>query len=119
MLIETLSGVLSGAGMMWDVLSWIDADPSQPTQHGAAFLAIDVGAMMPLDAFKERIDKMIDDVRQAPKAKGSERIYVPGEIEWQKRREALANGIPLPADVLASLRGLAEDLGLKADWLSD
>jgi len=119
MLIETLSGVLSGAGMMGEVLSWIDADPSQPTQHGAAFLAIDVGAMMPLDAFRERIDKMIDDVRRAPKAKGAERIYVPGEIEWQRRREALANGIALPADVLASLRGLAEDLGMKVDWLSD
>jgi len=119
MLIETLSGILSGAGMMWEVLSWIDADPSQPTRHGAAFLAIDVGAMMPLGAFRERVDKMIGDVRQAPKAKGSERIYVPGEIEWEKRREALANGIALPADVLASLRGLAEDLAVKVDWLSD
>jgi len=119
MLIETLAGVLSGAGMMWEVLSWIDADPSQPTQHGAAFLAVDVGAMMPQDVFQQRVDKMIRDVRQAPKAKGSDRIYVPGEIEWQKRGEALAHGIALPADVLASLRGLAEDLGMKVDWLSD
>lgn len=119
MLIETLAGVLSGAGMMWDVLSWIDADPSQPTQHGAAFLAIDVGAIMPLDTFRKRVDKMIDDVHRAPKAKGAERIFVPGEIEWQKRREALAHGIALPADVLASLRGLAEDLGMKVGWLTD
>jgi LDH2 family malate/lactate/ureidoglycolate dehydrogenase len=119
MLIETLSGVLSGAGMMWEVLSWIDADPSQPTHHGAAFLAIDVGAIMPPDTFQQRVDKMIRDVHQAPKAKGSQRIYVPGEIEWEKRREALAHGIVLPADVLASLRGLAEDLGMNAAWLSD
>jgi hypothetical protein len=38
-------------------------------------------------------------------------------MEWEKRREALALGIPLPADVLDSLRGLAGDLGLRADWL--
>jgi LDH2 family malate/lactate/ureidoglycolate dehydrogenase len=118
-MIEILAGVLSGAGVRWDVLSWIDHDPSQPTHHGAAFLAIDVGAMMPIEAFKHRVDKMIRDIRQAPKAKGSDHIYLPGEIEWQKRRQALAEGIPLPADVLASLRGLADDLELKVAWLSD
>jgi len=119
MLIETLSGVLSGAGMMGEVLSWIDAAPSQPTRHGAAFLAIDVGAIMPLNMFQQRIGTMIRDVRQAPKAKGSERVYLPGEIEWQNRREAMDHGIALPADVLASLRGLAEDLGMQVAWLSD
>lgn len=119
MMIETLSGILSGAGFLGEVLSWIDVDPSLPTQHGAAFLVLDAGAMMPLAAFQERVDRMICEVHEAPKAKGAERIYVPGEIEWEKRREALAHGIALPADALASLRGLAEDLGLKADWLPD
>jgi ureidoglycolate dehydrogenase (NAD+) len=116
-MIETLAGVLSGAGMRGDVLSWIDGDPSLPTQHGAAFMAIDVGAMTLGDSFKHRVDKMIRDIRQAPKAKGAERIYLPGEIEWQHRRKALAGGLDLPADVLASLRGLAEDLGMKIDGL--
>jgi len=117
-MIETLAGVLSGAGMMWDVVSWIDGEPSLPTQHGAAFLAMDVGAMMPIETFKGRVDKMIRDIRQAPKAKGAERIYLPGEIEWQHRRQALAQGLALPADVLTSLRGLAEDLGMTAAWLA-
>jgi LDH2 family malate/lactate/ureidoglycolate dehydrogenase len=117
-MIEALSGVLTGAGMMREVLSWIDSDPSQPTQHGAAFLAIDIGAIMPIGAFKQRVDKMIRDIRQAPKAKGSDRIYLPGEMEWHHRREALAKGVALPADVLASLQSLAEELGMKADWLS-
>ena len=117
-MIETLAGVLSGAGMMWDVVSWIDGEPSLPTQHGAAFLAMDVGAMMPIETFKGRVDKMIRDIRQAPKATGAERIYLPGEIEWQHRRQALAQGLALPADVLTSLRGLAEDLGMTAAWLA-
>ncbi len=73
--------------------------------------------MLPIDEFKQRMDAMIRELRQAPKAKGAERIYVPGEMEWEKRREALAQGIPLPDDVLDSLRGLAGDLGLRADWL--
>ena len=49
----------------------------------------------------------------APKAKGSDRIYLPGEMEWERRTDAVANGIPLPPDVLASLQGLAEDVGME------
>ena len=119
LMIETLAGVLTGAGMQWEILSWIDGDPAQPTRHGAAFLAVNVGAMIAIDAFKQRVDALIRGIRQAPRAKGSDRIYVPGEMEWQKRREALANGIAMPEDVLASLHSLAKELGMKVDWLSD
>ncbi len=73
---------------------------------------------MPIDAFKQRIDAMIDGIHQTPKAKGSQRIYMPGEIEWQKRQESLAKGIPLPDDVRASLRELAEEFEMKVDWLA-
>ena len=81
-------------------------------------IAIDIGAMMPMEIFKQRVDIMIRGIKDSPKAKGSERIYLPGEMEWEKRREAMANGIPLPEDVRAALRGVAADFGLTPDWLS-
>jgi len=117
LMIEVLAGLLSDGSSRWDVGSWTDADPSLPTHHGAAFLAIDVGQILPIRAFKNRVDAMIRDIRQTPKAKGVERICLPGEMEWEKRREAMANGIALPEDVRASLRGVAGDVGLTADWL--
>ena len=117
MMIETLAGVLSGAGMTWEVGNWMASDPSQPTHHGAAFLAVNVGAMTPIDAFKRRVDRLIAEIHQTPTAKGTDRIYVPGEIEWQKRRTALAEGIALPENVLASHRSLAKQLGMTVDWL--
>jgi ureidoglycolate dehydrogenase (NAD+) len=117
LMIEVLAGLLAGGGSRWDVLSWTDSDPSLATQHGAAFMAIDVGQIIPIEAFKDRVDAMIRDIRQTPKAKGVEQIFVPGEIEWRNRRKALADGIPLPDDVRAILRKLAEELGLKNDWL--
>jgi len=116
LLIETLSGLLTGGAIRWDIVSWIDGDPTLPTQHGAAMLAFDIAQMMPLASFTQRVDAMIREIRQTPKAKGCQRIYVPGEIEWQKRREALANGLPLPEDVRVSLLGLADDLHLKFQW---
>jgi ureidoglycolate dehydrogenase (NAD+) len=117
MMIETLAGVLSGAGMTWEIGNWMTSDPSQSTHHGAAFLAINVGAMMPIDVFKRRVDQLIAEVHEAPTAKGASRIYVPGEIEWQKRRKALAEGIALPEDVLVSHESLVKQLGMSVDWL--
>ena len=37
----------------------------------------------------------------------------------EKRREALANGIELPDDVLTNLRGVADELDIKVPWLSN
>ena len=110
LLIESLAGVLTGAGLTRQILPWIISDPTSATHHGAAFMAFDVGAMEPIDQFKSRIDHVIDEIRQAPKAKGSERIYLPGDFEWENRERALAEGILLPGDVVASLQGLAADL---------
>ena len=63
------------------------------------------------------MDAMIRDIRKTPQAKGVDRVRVPGEMEWDKRREALANGIPLPDDVRASVQDAAAAVGLTADWL--
>ena len=68
--------------------------------------------MMPLAEFKGRMDGMIREIKAAPLAKGAERIYLPGEIELEKRDVAVVEGIVLPPDIVASLRGLAEDVGL-------
>jgi LDH2 family malate/lactate/ureidoglycolate dehydrogenase len=37
---------------------------------------------------------------------------LPGEMEWERRGQALQEGIALPADVRLSLMGLAQDIGL-------
>jgi LDH2 family malate/lactate/ureidoglycolate dehydrogenase len=110
LLIEALAGVLPGAGLTWQVVAWIHGAANLPTNHGAAFIAIDIGAMQPIDGFKSRIDHVIDEIRQAPKAPGAERIFLPGDFEWENRERALAEGILLPSDVVDSLQGLAADL---------
>jgi ureidoglycolate dehydrogenase (NAD+) len=117
MMIEHLAGVLTGTGAMYDLHNWVDHDPALHTNHGAAFLAFNVGAMIPIEKFKNRVDRLIHDIHDTPKAEGTDRLYVPGEMEWDARRKALAEGIPLPGDVLEVLRGLAEDLDMKPNWL--
>ncbi len=112
LMIEVLSGVLTGAAVTRKVGSWMSGDSSLPTGHGAAFIAIDVGAVFPLVEFKARVDLLVAECRSAPLAKGATRIYVPGEIEWERRDKALAEGIELPGDVVANLEALADDLSM-------
>ena len=59
-----------------------------------------------------RVDQLIDEVHAAPTAPGTVRLLVPGELEWKRLAAAQAYGIPLPSDVLASLRESAGIVGL-------
>ena len=49
------------------------------------------------------------------KAEGAERIYLPGEMEWERRDRALTEGILLPPDVVESIAALAHELGISLD----
>ncbi len=109
--VETLSAVLTGAAMLSQVKCWV-LDLPDPTDEGHAFVAINVTSMMPVAEFKQRMDWLIREIKTSPKARGSARIYLPGEMEWERMAEAQAHGMRLPEDVIASLAGLAEDVGL-------
>ncbi len=113
LMIESLAGLLTGAALTGQIASWMASDPALPTGHGAAFVAVDVAAMMPLGDFQQRADALCRELRASPKAAGADRIYLPGEIEWENRRRALDGGIVLPDDVLASLEELARDLDME------
>lgn len=111
LLVEILSAALTGAGMLHQVVGW-GLDSAAPTNQGHTFIAISVDSIMPVQVFKERVDWLICEIRGASRVKGSERVYLPGEMEWEKRAKALKEGMALPVDVMASLVGLAQDVGL-------
>lgn len=117
LLIESLSGLLTGAAVTWQVGSWIWQDPTQPTNHGAAFIAVDIAAMAPREVFQSRMTDLIREIHESPTADGVDRVLVPHEREWNLRRIALAEGILLPSDVVGKLAGLADDVDLHPDWL--
>jgi ureidoglycolate dehydrogenase (NAD+) len=112
LLIEALSGILSGAAFTWRVGTWMWDDGTKPTNHGAAFLAIDTNAIMPAAEFARRMEALVDEIHAAPRAEGVERLYVPGEMEWERHAQAMKQGIQLPPDVVASLQEAARMAGL-------
>lgn len=117
LMVEVLTGVLAGGAFGSDVLSWVFGD-AKPVNQSHTFIAINVGVFEPVAEFKDRTDALIRQIKNAPKAKGADRIWLPGEKEWEYREQALANGMSLPADVRASLQGLAEDVGITAAFLA-
>ena len=111
LLIEIMAGVLTGAAFMDDLKTWI-IDTDARINQGHAFIAINPEIMMPLPEFKSRMDDLVRRIKATPTAPGASRIYLPGEMEWDRRDDALARGIPLPEDVIANLDGMVCDWGL-------
>jgi len=117
-LIETLSSLLNGGAVTWQIGSWIYIAPSQPSCHSAAFLAIDVAAMQPLDEFVERVDALVDEIHGAQAAEGCPSVLLPGEREWRNRQAALTQGILLPPDVIGQLAEAASLSRVHPAWLT-
>jgi LDH2 family malate/lactate/ureidoglycolate dehydrogenase len=111
LLVEVLAAVLSGSSVTREVKGWLGPLIGEFPGTGHAFIAIDVGKIMPIGEFKQRMDEMIRNIKNSPKAKGSERIWLPGEMEWERRAVAIREGILLPEIVLNSLAKLAREVG--------
>ena len=110
-LVELLASVLTGAGILSEIASW-NLDLSSVNNAGHAFIAIDVSQMMPMDLFTARINQMAEELKNGPKAKGSNKIFLPGEMEWEKREAILANREMEITDAMASS---LQDLAKKSD----
>ena len=105
-MLDVLSGVLSG-GRFGGMLG----TEGQQGTSAQFFLTIDVTRFMPMDLFKARMDELIDQIHQSPRAPGVNRIYVAGEIEHDLETARLAAGVPLEASVIESLDKVEQELG--------
>src|SRR5207249_158625 len=62
---------------------------------GQVAQAIDIEHFQPLDEFKARMDRMVDFLKSSQPRPGSPGIFIPGELEYQRRLEYRRMGIPL------------------------
>lgn len=113
-LVDLLTGVLNGGAtsMGGKIGSWV-VELDKPNSVCHTFIAIDASQFLDGETITGRTEAMAERLRELPKAKGCDRIYTPGEIEWDKYRKATEGGLELPADLLESLKGLSEDVGIE------
>lgn len=113
---EILSSVISGAtfGLRMPLFS----NDSATQGFGHFFTVLDISQFMPLPEFQERMAMLVAEHRNVPLAQGVERIYLPGEIEHQKREQRLKTGIPLEAYIVESLVQFGQKAGLETSGLA-
>ncbi len=115
LLVEILTGVLGGGGVMGEIPSWLF---SMDTKNNVSHLCIviDPAKFVGADAFNHKMENVVDDLHSKPLAKGTERIYAPGEIEWGRYHKAMSEGVDIPDDVAANLEKLEKKSGIKIEW---
>ena len=112
-MVDVLTGVLCGGStsMSGGITSWV-LNLAQAGNICHSFIAINASMFCDDSEFADRVETMAEQLRALPKAKETERIYLPGEMEWERYSKAERDGLELPDDLLKSLQGLADDSGL-------
>ena len=116
-LVEILSAVITGAGMLSEIASW-NLDMSSVNNAGHAFIAIDIKQMMEENEFYKRINQVVNELKNGPKAKGKDKIFLPGEMEWDNRDNVQKIGeIELTDAIAESLISLSKNMNLNINFV--
>jgi len=118
LVMETLAGVLSGAGFCLDHSRERMRETDLPLDLGHFFLALNPELFMPLAEFKARVDRMIDDVKSGERAEGVAEILLPGEAEMRARERNLREGVPLLPSAYRALLKYREEAGLDTELVT-
>lgn len=108
MVVEAMTALLSAG--------WAEGQNGYAQDKIAHFLgAFRIDLFREPAAFKVAMDAMIDSLHRADPAPEYDRVYVPGELEYETEQHRLQTGIPLSDKEVADLRELSErfDVQLK------
>jgi ureidoglycolate dehydrogenase (NAD+) len=110
LLVEILSGVLSGSGVGHGVGRLYEE--AKPQDVGHFHLAIDPGRLAGREQAAELLGRLLGDLKQVPPAPGHDEVLVPGEPEARAKAERERDGIPLPPTLWTTLEELSGELGV-------
>jgi LDH2 family malate/lactate/ureidoglycolate dehydrogenase len=106
MVIDILAGLLSGSKYGSEVVTFHQL--MGPTGVGVFTLAIDIGRFMDRRQFQSLVQSYFTTIKASKKANGVSRIYLPGEIEFEKEKVSLKEGIEIGEGVLKNINLLLE-----------
>lgn len=112
MMVDVLSGVLTGSGFLANVHS--PYKTAEKSNCGHFMIAIDITKFMPLTDFNARMEQYIAEIKAVPLAKGFDEVFYPGEMEANNDIINRRDGLALPDDTLADLARIARETGLEA-----
>lgn len=108
--VDFLCGLLTGSNYGTHFPGFLADNMVDPTDVGSIFAAVNVDSFMDLPEFTVAVDQALREIKDSPPAEGVERIYVPGEIEFEMKAKRLAQGIPIPEPVVRDFIALGREL---------
>ncbi len=87
----------------------------QANQSGF-YLVIDIERFVSLQAFKDDMDHLMKEMSQLKPLPGLTESTLPGGRAWRKEKQYLKEGIPIAAEAMKSLEGLAKEFDLPVPW---
>ena len=104
MMVELLSGALSGAGCT--------GAAERPPGNALFILVVDPDAVGSLEAFQAEAAGLVEWVKSSAPVPGGAGVMTPGEPEFREEERRRASGIPLDDETWRQLRELAAGLGV-------
>lgn len=112
MMVDVLSGVLTGSGFLSQVHS--PYKTAETSHCGHLMVALNIEAFQPLAEFNTRMERYIEELKSVPLAQGFDEVFYPGEMEARNDAKNRRDGLALPEDTLADLARIARETGLEA-----
>ncbi len=78
-------------------------------------MALDIEQFTPLDEFKAKVDRAIDQAKSSPLAPGFDEILMPGERGYREEARRRREGIPVDEKVWRDVQALSTARGLDAE----
>ena len=117
LIVEVLSGILSGAGTATHLHDLYEFDAPQGVGH---FLgAIDISHFIDLDSFRAGVSVMSGEIKGLKKADGVSEVLLPGERSTRSAAKKAVDGIDVPEAVCAELAAMGAKFGLELKGSAD
>ncbi len=94
MMVDILTSVLAGSLISKDIKPMYTSDIKDKRDIGHFFMAIDINGFSNLDEFKERLQSMVDRIRDMEQI-SNDKVMVPGDPEKKSQAIRLKDGIPI------------------------
>ena len=115
LLLSLFTSVLSGGAFDDEQLSASrqpDKWPSSATNRSHWFMAFDVTRLVPREVFGQRVREIAARIRSSDRKAGVDRLHVPGDMERERARRQLSEGLSYEPFILDDLKTLAALLGI-------
>jgi LDH2 family malate/lactate/ureidoglycolate dehydrogenase len=109
-MMDVLSGVLSGSHFGGDVIGPYVAEGRSGVGHLA--IALNIESFRPLASFCNDMERLVERIKAVRRTEGTDEIFYPGEREARADEHHRRAGITLPGDTIDELNKGARALGI-------